>query len=345
MIQTVERSCLDIRKMSKLQKLAGLLIILGPEAAAKILKTLEAPELERVSGEMARMPTITPELRASLLQEFSQVASSEAGGIRGGVQFTHAALEKAVGNTKASDILGRVTPSSGTTAAVGKVTHLPPSILANLLKEESPQTIALITSYLGAEKASQLLGLLRPEVRDGVVERLATLGPTAMEIVDVVAQVLCRRIHGKTPEAVSHTGGIKNAAELLNALQKNVSKGILATLEERNAELGQAIRQKMFTFEDIALLDSVSLQRVLREVDTRDLALALKRADEELKRKILNGMSRRAGETVKDEISMMASVKLREIEAAQLRIVDSVRKLEESGEIDLESLRQEAGQN
>jgi flagellar motor switch protein FliG len=141
---------------------------------------------------------------------------------------------------------------------------------------------------------------------------------------------------------LNQTGGVKSAADLLNALNKNVSKSILASLEERNAELGQAIRHKMFTFADLATLDNASLQKVLREVDMRDLALALKKSDDAFKTMLLAGISKRAAETVNDEISMMGSVKLKEIDAAQMRIVEVVRRLENDGEIDLEALREAA---
>jgi len=322
--------------MTKTQKLAALLIILGPESAAKILKSLSPPDLEVVSTEMAKLPLITQELRVEVMREMSEVAMAASTALRGGVEYTQAALEKAVGVYKASDILNKVSPNRGSSALVQRLMEMEPRHIFNLLKDEYIQTITLVTSYLRPDKASELLSLLRPELRDQIIERLATLEPTPVEVVETVVEVMQRRLDGKATRGLSQTGGLKSAADVLNALNKTVSKSIITSLEERNAELGQAIRQKMFTFLDLARLDSSALQKVMREVDMRDLALALKKADEGVKAKLLSAISKRAAETVNEEISFMAAVKLKEIDAAQLRIIEVVRRLEGEGEIDLE---------
>jgi flagellar motor switch protein FliG len=177
--------------------------------------------------------------------------------------------------------------------------------------------------------------MLRQDLREDVVERLATLGPTPIEVVEKIIDVIIQRMGGKHTRALNQTGGVKSAASLLNALDKNVSKSLLMTLEERNPELGLSIRQKMFTFEDLRNLDPSALQRILREVDMRDLSVALKTCSEELKGKLLGCISKRAAETVAEEISLMGPLKLRDIEAAQLRIIEAVRRLESEGEIEL----------
>jgi flagellar motor switch protein FliG len=336
---TGSSSSLDVSKMSKVQKLAALLIILGPESAAQILKTLDSRELETVSAEMARLPMITQEVRNEILKEMSEVALTAGTALRGGVQFTQTALEKAVGSTKATDILSRVSQRP-VTAAVQNVTEMEVRNLYSALKDEHPQVIALVTSYLNPTKGSELLNFLRPELRDQVIERLATLGPVPVEILETVCDTLQRKLSGRTTRSLNQSGGLKSAADVLNALNKNISKTILTSLEERNAELGQAIRQKMLTFTDLARLDAAALQKIMREVDMRDLALSLKKADEALKNAMLGGISKRAAETVNEEMAFMASVKLKEIDAAQLRIIEIVRRLENDGEIDLESLHQ-----
>lgn len=333
---------LTIETMTKVQKLAALLIILGPDTASKILQTLEAEELEQVSIEMSRLPMITPHLRHLVLAEMSEIAVTAGTCLRGGMEYAQATLEKAVGSSKAHDILHRIAPHQKPSASVQRFTDMEARHLFNLIKYEHIQTIALITSYLRPNKASELLALLRPELRDRVVERLAMMAPVPHEVVETIAEVLQNRGTGKASKGVSQSGGAKSAADLLNALDKNLSKTILASLEERNAELGQIIRQKMFTFEDLAMLDSTAIQAVLREVDMRDLALALKKADDTLKAKLFGGISKRAAETVNDEMSFMGSVKLKEIEAAQLRIIEVVRRLENDGEIELDSLRENA---
>ena len=330
-------TALDPSKMTKVQKLAALLIILGPETAAQILKTLSPAELETISAEMARLPSITPDVREAVLAEMSEVAVAAGTNLRGGVDFAQQALEKAVGTEKASDIIERVTPEQATPGALRGVVELEPRLLFNLIRGESSQIIAVIISYLPAGKCSEVLALLSNEAREQVVERLAMLGPIPLEVVEVIGTAIERRLSGKLGRALKQTGGVKSAADALNALNKNVTKSILATLEERNPELGQAIRQKMFTFADLVRLETTALQKVLREVDMRDLALALKKADELLKTRLFSGISKRAAETVKDEMNLMGPVKLKEISAAQSRIIEAVRRLEESGEIELEA--------
>jgi flagellar motor switch protein FliG len=326
----------EIRAMSKMQKLAALLIILGPESAANILKNLDVIELESVSAEMAKITMISAELQADILREFTDVAVQASTSLRGGLDFTQTSLEKAVGVFKATSIMGRVAPRHAPVAAMSQIVDLEPRQIFNLIKTEQPQTIALVCSYLPADRASEFMNLLRNDVRDQVIEKLATLAPTPVEVVERVVSVITRKL-GSTPQtrAISQTGGVKSAAELLNAMEKNLSKSLLLSLEERNPELGQAIRQKMFTFEDLRSLDTTAIQKVLREVDMRDLAVSLKTASDELKAALLGAISKRAAETVNEEMSFLGAVKLKDIEGAQMRIIEVVRRLEGEGEIDV----------
>ena len=331
----IELPALEITKMSKLQKLAALLIMLGPESAAQILKMFDEHELEAISLEMSKLTLISQELQREILREFSEVALQAGTAVLGGVSYTRATLEKSVGVFRASDIIGRIAPAPAPVADMKQISDMDARQLCNLLKQEQPQTIALIVSYLSPEKSSQLLMLLRGELRDQVVERLATLVPTPVEVVERIVEVLNRRAGANPTRALNQTGGVKNAANLLNALDKNTGQSMLLELEKRNPELGQAIRQKMFTFEDLALLDSTSLQKIMREIDMRDLAVSLKTASPKLKTALLSSISRRAAETVNEEISFLGPIKKKDIEAAQLRIIENVRQLEGQGEIDL----------
>jgi flagellar motor switch protein FliG len=325
----------EVAKMTKLQQLAALLIILGPDSAAQILKNLDEHEIEAVSLEMAKLTVISQEMQREILREFTDVAVEASTAILGGVNFTKAALEKSVGLFRASDIIGRVAPARVPLAAMQQIIEMDVRQLFNLLKNEQPQTIALILSYLSPEKSSQLLMLLRGDLRDHVVERLATLAPTPVEVLERIVEVLSQKAGVKPTRALSQTGGLKNAADLLNSIDKNIGQSLLLELEKRNPDLGQAIRQKMFTFEDLALLDTQSLQKVMREVDMRDLAVALKTASPRLKSVLLSVISKRAAATVNEEISFLGPLKKRDIEASQFRIIDSVRQLETEGEIDL----------
>jgi flagellar motor switch protein FliG len=325
----------EVGKMTKVQKLAALLIILGPDSASQILKHLDEHELETVCAEMAKLTFISHDMQEEILREFSDVTVQASSAILGGVDFTKGTLEKSVGLFRASNIISRVAPTRTPVAAMQQIVEMEARQIYNLIKNEQPQTIALVITYLTAEKSSQLMMLLRNEVRDQVIERVATMSPTPIEIVERVVEVLNQKLGGRHTRALNQTGGVKTAADLLNSMEKNLSKSMLIGLEERNPELGAAIRQKMFTFEDLVLLDPPSLQKILREVETRDLAVALKTASDKLKTALLSCISKRAAETVNEEISFMGPLKLRDIEGAQSRIIEVVRRLESEGEIDL----------
>jgi flagellar motor switch protein FliG len=330
----------EFSKLTKVQKLAILLVILGPEGAAQIMKNLDEHELEAVSSEMSKVGLISQDLQGEVLREFTDVAVQAGTAIRGGVEYTQNSLEKAIGVYKASNIINRISPTRTPVAAVQKVADLEARQIFNLIKQEQPQTVALIISYISPDKASDVLSFLPQEIRDQVVERLATMAPTPLDVVERVVEVITQKSGGGQTRALHQSGGIKSAAELLNALDKNLSKSLLISIEERNRELGQAIRAKMFTFEDIGRLESGALQKILREVDMRDLAVSLKTASEQLNGVLLGAISKRAAETVKEEMAFMGSLKLKDIEAAQMRIIEVVRRLETEGEIDLTETRE-----
>lgn len=330
----------EISKMNKIQKVAALLVMLGPEAAAQMLKHFDEEELESISSEMTKVTLVNQQLQRDLLEEFSDLAVQAGTSRIGGVEYTQQVLEKSVGLFKASNIVSRVAPTRTPVAAMQQITAADARQIYNLLKNEQPQTIALIVSYLTAEKASQVLFMMQAEAREQVIERLATLAPTPIEVIEKVVEVLNTRSQGKQPRALNQTGGVKTAAAVLNALDKNVSKVVLMSIEERNPELAQMIQQKMFTFEDLSGVEPPALQRILREVDLGELSIALKSASDRLKGVLLGSISKRAAETVNEEINLMGPVKLRDIESAQNRIIEIVRRLEAEGEIDLGSMRE-----
>jgi flagellar motor switch protein FliG len=334
-----DNSTLEFAKMTKVQKLAAMLVIIGPDSAAHIMRNLDEHELDAVVSEMSKLTMIPPEVQEEILAEFAEVAVLGSGSIRGGVDYAQQVLEKAIGLFKASNIISRVAPTRTPVAAMQQIIELDSRQVFNLVKNEQAQTVALVLSYLTPEKASDVLSMMRADVREQIIERLATLAPTPIEVVEKLVEVLTQKLGGKHTRALNQTGGVKTAANLLNALDKNLSKSLLITIEERNPDLGQQIRQKMFTFEDVAKLDSASLQKILRDVDMRDLAIALKTASESLQSSLLACISKRAAEAVQEEMQFMGPLKLRDIEAAQLRIIDIVRRLESEGEIDLAAMK------
>lgn len=323
--------------LNKTQKLAALLVMLGPESAAIMLKRFEPREVEGIAREMTRSTLISRDQQEEILREFSEVAVAASTGVSAGLDFAKSTLEKALGSFKASDVLGRVVTTRSSSGAMQAIAEMDPRHILNLIREEQPQTVAFVISHLAPDKAAQLLGMLRPEQRDQVVERLATLAPTPVEVVEKVVDVLNAKMGIKQTRALTQTGGVTTAADLLNAIDKTLSRSLLTTLEERNPELCQAIRKKMFTFEDLLHLEAQTIQRIMRETDMRDLTLALKKSSEALRKLLLSAISRRAAETVQEELAFLGHVKLREVEAAQFRIIDVVRKLEAEGEIELDS--------
>ena len=329
----------EVQKLSRVQKLAALLVILGPDAASQVLRAFEPHEVEGICSEMANFSMVSQELQVEILREFSGVAIQAGTSIRGGVDVTRETLEKAIGLFKATEMLSRVAPQRSSVAAIQEIVDMESRQIYNLIRYEQPQTVALMLSYTGADKAAEVLVFFQADQREKILERIATLAPTPVEIVEKVVEVLVAKRGVSHTRALNKTGGVKVAADLLNAMDNDQGKTILGSIEERHPELGQAIRQKMFTFEDLATLDSAVLQRILREVDMRELALALKSASEKLKTTLLSCITKRAAETVQEEISLMGAVRLRDIESAQMRVIDAVRRLEAEGAVDISEVR------
>jgi flagellar motor switch protein FliG len=325
----------DVSKMSKLQKLAILLIVLGADSAAQILKHLDEHELEAVSAEMSKQSLVSHETQIEVLKEFSEVALEASTSVRGGIDYAQTTLEKAFGTSRASDVINRLSPRRAPAGPLQKLIDADSKQLFNLIRQEMPQTVALIISHLPSEKASQLLEMMPSEQRDKVVERVATLSPTPIEAVERVLDVLVSKLSANPARAFTRTGGVKSAAELLNALDRNTSRTILSAIEGRNADLGASIRKDMLSFEDLVGIHVTDLDKVIREIDLRDLAVALMTASRQLKTKLLGAISKGAAEAVLEEMSFAGAIRFREINAAQTRILDVVRRLEAEGELEI----------
>jgi flagellar motor switch protein FliG len=325
--------------LTKVQMLAALLVMLGSESASVILRQFQPREIEAISREMARFTLITRDQQEQILQEFSAVALAASTSIAAGADITRQTLEKALGSFKASDVMGRVTTTRAPLGSMQVIAEMDPRQIFNLVRDEQVQVVTFVVSYLSPEKAAQVLNLLTPEKREMAIERLASLAATPVEVVEKVVEVLNTKLGVKQTRAMSQTGGVTTVADVLNAMDKTVSRDLLTNLETRNPELTMSIRKKMFTFEDLLLLNGSAIQRIMREIDMRDLTLALKKASTPLKNLLLSNISRRAAESVQEEIAFLGNVKARDVEAAQFRIIDAVRKLEAEGEIELEDTR------
>ncbi len=329
----------EIGTMNKAQMLAALLVMLGSESAAVILRQFQPREIEAISREMARFTLITREQQQQILEEFSDVALAASTSVSAGAEVTRHTLEKALGSFKASDVMGRVTNTRAPLGSMQVIADMDPRQIFNLIREEQVQAVTFVVSHLSPEKAAQVLNLLTPEKRELAIERLASLVATPVEVAEKVVEVLNTKLGVKQTRAMSQTGGVTIVADVLNAMDKTVSRDLLTNLENRNPELTMSIRKKMFTFEDLLLLGGGSIQRIMREIDMRDLTVALKKASIPLKNLLLSNISRRAAESVQEEIAFLGNVKARDVEAAQFRIIDAVRKLEAEGEIEMEDSR------
>ena len=323
--------------MTPTQKLAALMILLGEDTAAAMLKSFDDNERELVCAEMANLPMMDQEQQGIVLQEFTEMAIAASSGVTGSVDYTRKVLEKSVGLFKAAEIIGRVGTARTSVSTMQQIIDLDAVAICNLIKDEEPQAIALIISYLSASKGSEVLIILPESVRELVVEKLATLASTPIEVVETLGEVLSSKVGERVSRALNQTGGEKSAAAVLNAMGKEQRADILNNIDERNPDLVRSIRMKMFTFDDLGTLDAKTLQTIMREVDASKLAVALSAATETLQQSMLGALSKRAAETVADEIENMGKVSLREIEASQNSIIDIVRQLESDGEISLES--------
>ena len=336
MAETTRKKKDDGLHLNNTQKLAAFLIIMGEDAASEIVKKFDDNERELVCAEMANLPLLDAVAQGAVLQEFTAMAIEAQSGVSGNVEFTRKVLEKAIGLFKAAEVIGRVGTARTSVTSMQQIIDLDALAICNLLKEEDPQTVALVLSYLSAAKGSEVLMSLPEKERELVVEKLATLESTPIEVVETLGEVLSAKVGERVSRALNQTGGEKSAAAVLKAMDKEERQKLLNNLDERTPELVRSIRMKMFTFENLEQLDVKTMQTIMREVDAGKLAVALSAATDSLKDSMLGSLSKRAAENVKEEIDNLGKVSLREIELSQNSIVDVVRQLETEGEISLE---------
>jgi flagellar motor switch protein FliG len=318
--------------LTGLRKAAILMVTLGADASASIMRQLDEHEIEELTIEISKIRELTPATVEAVLEEFSQLAQARSYIVQGGVSYARDVLLMGVGNDRTDEILDRLQVSLQP-QLFGAVRKTDPKHLSDFIRREEPQTIALILANLEAEMAAQVITHLPPEVRIDVVQRLATMEMTSPEVIKQIDQVLERRLATLFSQEVSILGGAKAVAEILNRVDRTAEKQIFEGLEPANPQLAEEIRRLMFTFDDIARLDDRSMQRLLKEVDQKDLARALKAAAENVAQKIFANLSERAQTMLRQEIEYLGPVRLRDVEDAQGKIVRIVRGLEEAGEI------------
>ncbi|MCU0821581.1 MAG: flagellar motor switch protein FliG [Spirochaetes bacterium] len=314
------------------QKAAIFLVSLGSEVSSEIFKHLREDEIEQLTFEIARLDKVEAEDKDRVLMEFQELMMAQGFISSGGIDYAREVLEKALGTQKAIDIVNRLT-SSLQVRPFDFIRRTDPSHLLNFIQGEHPQTIALILSYLDPNKAALILGGLNHQIQADVARRIATMDRTSPDVLREVERVLERKLSTLASEDYTSAGGIDAIVEVLNQVDRGTEKIIIEALEEEDPELAEEIKKRMFIFEDIVLLDDRSIQKVLREVDTQDLAKALKGVDAEVQEKIYRNMSKRASTLLREDMDFMGPIRLRDVEEAQQKIVNIIRKLEESGEI------------
>lgn len=314
------------------QKVAALMVALGSDIAAQVFKFLKDEEVEEITLEISRLGKLDSEVKQHILEEFNQLIVGHKALIEGGLDFAKEILEKSVGPKKAMNIINKLT-SSLQVRPFEFVRKTDPEHLYNFIQNEHPQTIALILAYLPTDRTAEVIQNFPPETQAEIARRIATMDRTSPEVLHEVENVLERKLASLATEEFTAAGGIDQIVEVLNAVDRTTEKNIIDTLEENEPELAEEIKRRLFVFEDIVLLGDREIQLVLKEVDMSELGLALKAVGEDVKDKIFKNMSKRAVQILKEDMEYMGPVRMRDVEEAQQKIVNIIRRLEENGEI------------
>lgn len=319
-------------KQSGLRKAAILLVSLSRETASAILRQLDGDSIEALTREIAHISDLDESARQSVIEEFHGLALARRYGEVGGLAYARSLLSTALNKEDSERIMHTVEHQFHSKP----FTFLHKAATENLLtfiQDEHPQTIALILAHLTPDKASEILGGLKEEKQKEVVARISRMEQTSPEVIKEVERGLEHRLSGLVTERLQRVGGVESVAEILNLCDRSTEQGILEKLGEEDPELVEQIRRLMFVFEDILLVNDKGIQAVLKEVETSELVLAMRTATDELKQKILSNMSERAAQMIAEEMEYMSPVRLSDVETAQQKIVDIVRRLEDAGEI------------
>jgi len=315
-----------------LQKAAILLISLGPERSAGIFKHLKEEEIEELTLEIANTRSVTPQVKEDVINEFYEVCLAQQYIAEGGIGYAKDLLEKALGSEKAMDVIGKLTASLQV-KPFEFVRKTDATQIINFIQDEHPQTIALILSYLAPAQSALVISALPPERQADVARRIAVMDRTSPDVIKEVEKVLESKLASLVNQDYTIIGGVDAVVEILNTVDRGTERHIMETLEIDEPELADEIRKKMFVFEDILLLDDRAIQRVLRDVENNDLAIALKVANDDVKNAIFGNMSKRLAVMIQEDMEFMGPVRMKDVEEAQQKIVNVIRKLEDTGEI------------
>jgi len=320
--------------LSGVRKAAVLLVAVGEEPAKEILRVLPEVDVQRLTEELADLRGITPELSAEVLEEFWQLLETQNFMIHGGLDYASRLLKETFGKERADDLLMLVRRSQEAAQGnLAKLQRTDPQQLGKLLDSEHPQTIALVLAHLDPRRASLVLDNLSEDHKVVSIQRLAEMRQFSPEMAQKVAHILHRRLENVGDTARKSYSGFKAVADLLNRLNAEESKKILETIEDAQPELALSIRNLMFTFEDLVTVPPATIREIVSGVDKRQLALALRGANDELRAQIFKSMSSRAVEMLKEDMEVLGPVRSREVAQAQQEILNLARRLETEGKV------------
>jgi flagellar motor switch protein FliG len=315
------------------EKAAILMITIGKEYAAKVYKYLTDEEVEQMTLSITSMRRVEPEIKETIADEFIQMCVAQKYISEGGIDYARDILDKAFGTESADELIMRLS-SSLRVKPFDFVRKADSTQLLNFIQNEHPQTIALILSYIDPKNSAQILSALPLEKQTSVIARIANMGITSPEYIKETERVLERKLSTMSFGDTTSTGGIDSLVKILNSVDRGTERHLLEALEERDAELVEEIKKRMFVFEDIIKLSPQAIQRVLREIDNRDLAIALKGVlGSPVEKAILDNVSKRLQDMIKEDMEVMGPIRVRDVEEAQQKIVNVIRRLDESGEI------------
>lgn len=322
----------DPKDLEGITKAAILLLSLDPATGSELLKKMAPEAVEEVTRELAGLGRVPDNLRQAVIEEFYNVSLASQYANEGGLEFAKVLLKESLDPKQAEKVLGQIQTQEQKTpfAFLQKAES---ENLLTFIQDEHPQTIALIVCHLPHHKASEILGGLPPRKQVEVIKRIANMEQTNPDVIREVERALEARLSNLLGQSMEKAGGVEAVAEILNLVDRQTEKSIMEGLEGDDPELVEQIRRLMFVFEDILMVDDKGIQAVLKEVDNDELALALKTASEDLKNKVFSNMSERAAQLIKEDMQYMGPVRVSDVEAAQQRIVDIVRRLEDAGEI------------
>lgn len=320
--------------MSGVERAAVLLLSIGEQDAAEVLRHIGPKEVHKVSTAMAALKNVSTDQANNVLTEFVHTVGNETAFGVGSQEYLRSVLVKALGEEKAGNIIDRVNMGD-TASGLEQLKWMDPRAIVEVIKLEHPQIVAVVLSYLDSEQASEVLGALSEKVRADVLLRIAVLDRLQPSALQELNRVIEEQFRGNTHVKSSTVGGVKTAANILNFMDASLESVILDQINEYDAELAEKIQDLMFVFDDLAEVDDRGVQALLREVSSETLVLALKGADDALKNKIFANMSKRAGEMLRDDLETKGPVRLSEVEAAQKEILAIARRLAESGDIAL----------